>query len=66
MKAEIKNAVLVIWRVLMCLPIAVSWMLLYGLVAISYGPARADMFIVACNAFASSDTPSKKELCGCG
>ena len=63
---ELKNGFLVAYRILMCLPLVVAWMLLYGLIAISYGLTRADMFVVAWNAFASRDIPSKKELCGCG
>lgn len=55
------------FRILMCMPIAVAWMLLYGLIWLSYGAVRGDMFIMAWNAFVANDTPvEKKEMCGCG
>jgi len=54
---ELKNGFLVAYRVLMCLPLAISWMLLYGLIALSYGVVRADMFIMMWHAFVANDTP---------
>lgn len=54
---ELKNGFLAAFRLLMCLPLAISWMLLYGLIALSYGIVRADQFILMWNAFVYNDTP---------
>ena len=54
---ELKNGFLAAFRLLMCLPLAISWMLLYGLIALSYGIVRADMFVMMWNAFVYNDTP---------
>ena len=63
---ELKNGFLAALRLLMCLPLAISWMLLYGLIALSYGIVRTGQFILMWNAFVYNDTPVKKESCGCG
>lgn len=63
---ELKTGLLVMYRTLMCLPLAIAWMLLYGLIALSYGIVRADMFVLAWSMFVANDTPVKKESCGCG
>ena len=54
---ELKNGFLAAFRLLMCLPLAVSWMLLYALIWLSYGTVRGDQFIMMWNAFVSNDTP---------
>lgn len=52
------NVLLTMWRVLLSVPMATLWMLLYALTMIGWGVAAGDRFIMAWNQFVE-DAPFK-------
>jgi len=45
------NVLLAMWRVLLSVPMATLWMLLYAFVMLGWGVAAGDRFIMAWNQF---------------
>ena len=72
---EILYALAVMWRILLCFPLGVAWLLLYWTLAAGWGTRQADKFVVMwANMCADSDEDNGDDdqpsagacVCGCG